>query len=598
MAVAKQAQTGAEEIHWNLADLYPGDPVVGVESDLMRAEDMSRAFEEEYHGVVAALDAAGVAGALKRLEEIHEILGRAASYAFLNFSTDVADPPRGALLQKVQESATQTGTHLLFFSLEWIAVPDEQAAQVLADPALANYKHYLESARRYRPHVLSEPEERVMVEKSVTARSAWDRLFEEATTAIKVNSAAGEQSLDEALARLHSSDPEERREVAQAVTDALRVDLRTRRYIFNTVLADKSIDDRLRSYPSWVADRNLANEASDESVNALVEAVTSRYDIPQRYYALKKRLLGLDTFYDWDRYARYGAPEPDVSWDEARETVLDAYGSFSPLMRDTAAEFFDKRWIDAALGPNKRGGAFAHQTIPAHHPYVFVNYTGKRRDVLILAHELGHGIHMSLSRKQTYVNFDTPLTTAETASIFGETVTFSRLLEAERDPQRRLGLMIGRIDDATATIFRQIAMNRFEDALHTMRREQGELSDEDINGAWLRTQRAMLGPSVEVTDNYGIWWSYVHHFVAVPGYVYAYAFGNLLAQAIYQRSLEEGPDFTPKYFELLAAGGSDSPEALTKKLDVDLADPGFWHGGLDNISRLVDEAEELSKQLA
>ncbi len=597
MAVAKEARTGAEEIQWNLGDLYAGDPMVGVEADLMRAEDMSKIFQDEYHGVVAALDAEGVAAALKKLERIHEILGRAASYAFLNFSTDLADPPRGALLQKVQESATQTGTHLLFFSLEWLAIPDDQAERLLQYPALSNYRHYLESARRYRPHVLTEPEEQIMVEKSVTARSAWDRLFEEATTAIKVKVGDGEQSLDEALTGLHSNDPQERREVAQAVTDALRVDLRTRRYIFNTVLADKSIDDRLRQYPSWVADRNLANEASDESVAALIEAVTSRYDIAQRYYALKKELLGLETFYDWDRYARYGAAEPDVSWNEARDTVLDAYGSFSPLMRDKAAEFFDKRWIHAALAPNKRGGAYAHQTVPGHHPYVFVNYTGKRRDVLVLAHELGHGVHMSLSRKQTYVNFDTPLTTAETASIFGETVTFSRLLEAEKDPQRRLSLMIGRIDDATATIFRQVAMNRFEDALHTTRREQGELSEEDINSAWLRTQKAMLGPAVEVSDNYGIWWSYVHHFVAVPGYVYAYAFGNLLALAIYQRSLEEGPDFTPKYFQLLASGGSESPEALTKKLGVDLSDPRFWHGGLDTISALVDEAGELSRKI-
>ena len=563
----------------------------------MRAEDMSKVFQDEYHGVVAALDAEGVAGAIKKLEEIHEIHGRASAYAFLSFCTNMADPARGALLQKVQESATHTGTHLLFFSLEWLAIPDDQAERLLEYPALAKYRHYLESARRYRPHVLTEPEEQIMVEKSVTARSAWDRLFEEATTAIKVKAGDGEQSLDEALTGLHSNDPEERRQVAQAVTDALRVDLRTRRYIFNTVLADKSIDDRLRSYPSWIADRNLANEACDDSVAALVEAVTSRYDIAQRYYALKKKLLGLETFYDWDRYARYGATEPDVSWDEARDTVLDAYGSFSPLMRDTAAEFFDKRWIHAALAPNKRGGAYAHQTVPGHHPYVFVNYTGKRRDVLVLAHELGHGVHMSLSRKQSYVNFDTPLTTAETASIFGETVTFSRLLDAEEDPQRRLSLMVGRIDDATATIFRQVAMNRFEDALHTMRREQGELSEENINGAWLRTQKAMLGPAVEVSDNYGIWWSYVHHFIAVPGYVYAYAFGNLLALAIYQRSLEEGPDFTPKYFELLASGGSESPEALTKKLGVDLSDPRFWHGGLDTISALVDEAGELSRKI-
>jgi oligoendopeptidase F len=325
--------------------------------------------------------------------------------------------------------------------------------------------------------------------------------------------------------------------------------------------------------------------------------VTSRYDIPHRYFALKKKLLRLETLYDWDRYAPLDSGEPQVSWDEAKEIVLDAYGSFSPRMRELGSEFFDKNWIDAALGPNKRGGAYAHPAIPSLHPYVFINFTGQRRDVLVLAHELGHGVHMSLSRAQSYLNFETPLTTAETASIFGETVTFSRLLDAEDDPERRLGLMVGRIDDVIATIFRQVAMNRFEDAIHNQRRASGELSEDDLNAAWLRTQRDMLGPAVEVSENYGIWWSYIPHFIGAPGYVYAYAFGNLLALAIYQRAVEEGPGFAPKYFDLLSAGGSDSPEALTAKLGVDLSDPSFWQGGLSQISTLVDEAEGLSQKL-
>ena len=534
--------------------------------------------------------------ALRELEAIHEVLGRAAAYAFLDFSIDVADPARGALLQKVQESMTQTGARLLFFSLEWLAVADDAANRLLASPEMEGYRHYLQSARRYRPYVLSEGEERVLAEKSVTARSSWDRLFEEVTTAVRVRIGDGEVTLDEALSKLHDGDPQERRTSAQAVTDALRGGLPVRKFVLNTILADKSIDDRLRSYPHWIADRNLANEAPDESVQALIEAVTSRYDIPHRYFALKKKLLGLDTLYDWDRYAPLDSAEPQVSWDEAREIVLDAYGSFSPRMRELGSEFFDKNWIDAALGPNKRGGAYAHQAIPSLHPYVFINFTGKRRDVLVLAHELGHGVHMSLSRAQTYLNLDTPLTTAETASIFGETVTFSRLLEAEREPERRLGLMVGRIDDATASIFRQVAMNRFEDTIHNQRRASGELSEEDLNSAWLRTQRDMLGPAVEVSDNYGIWWSYIPHFIGAPGYVYAYAFGNLLALAIYQRAVEEGPGFAPKYFELLSAGGSDSPEALTAKLGVDLSDPAFWEGGLNQISTLVDEAEALSEK--
>jgi oligoendopeptidase F len=597
MATNTDTRTGAEQIHWDLSQLYPGDPKAGIEADLSQAQELTRGFEKQYRGKVAGLDAAAMATALRDLEAIHEALGRAASYAFLDFSTDVADPARGALLQKVQESMTQTGAQLLFFSLEWLAVADDAAAKVLQSPDLDNYRHYLEAARRYRPYVLSEGEEKVLTEKSVTARSAWDRLFEEVTTAVRVSHGGAEVSLDEALAKLYSGDPDERKAVAQDVTDALRTGLPVRKFILNTILSDKAIDDRLRSYPHWIADRNLANEASDESVEALVTAVTSRYDVTHRYYALKKKLMGLETFHDWDRYAPLKSSEPQISWEEAKATVLDAYGSFSPKMRELGAEFFDKSWIDAALGPNKRGGAYAHQVIPALHPYVFMNFTGQRRDVLVLAHELGHGVHMSLARAQTVLNADTPLTTAETASIFGETVTFSRLLEAEQDPGRRLGLMLGRIDDAIASIFRQVAMNRFEDAIHNQRRAAGELSEEDINGAWLRTQREMLGPAVEVSENYGIWWSYVPHFIGVPGYVYAYAFGNLLALAIYQRATEEGPGFAPRYFDLLAAGGSASPEELTSKIGVDLSDPAFWEGGLNQISALVDEAEALSEKL-
>jgi len=590
--------TGAENIHWNLADLYPGDDAADtVAADLKRADQLALQVASDVRGQVASLDAAALAEVLRRMEEIHDIEGRAATYSFLHFATDMADPRRGALLQKVQEAISQTGTHLVFFTLEWIAVADDAAARLLGDPALANYVHHLQSARRYKAYVLTEPEEKILVEKSVTARNSWDRLFDELTGSVRVKVDGGEKGLDEALAALHSPNPVERRDVAEAVTEALRADIRTRRFVLNTVLADKSIDDRLRKFPSWVSDRNLANEASDEAVQSLITAVTARYEIPQRYYALKKKLLGLEHFYDWDRYAPYGASEPEVPWEEARETVLEAYGSFSPKLRNLAQEFFDNNWIDAALAPNKQGGAFSHPAVTSAHPYVLLNYTGRRRDVLVMAHELGHGVHQSLARKQTPFNADTPLTTAETASIFGETVTFSRLLERETDPARRLSLLVGRIDDATATIFRQVAMNRFEDAIHTHRRAQGELSEEDLAGYWLRTQRDMLGPAVEVSENYGVWWSYVHHFIAVPGYVYAYAFGNLLALAIYARAQEEGPGFAPRYFQLLESGGSDTPGALTSRVGVDLSDPAFWNRGLDSLSKLIDEAEQLGNQL-
>jgi len=599
-ATATAETTGAENVHWNLGDLYPGEPAAAraaVAVDLDRAAGLAAEFAAGYRGKVASLDAAALAGALARYKSSRSLMGRAASYAFLAFATDVADPERGALLQKVQEQLTQVGAGLIFLQLEWLQVADDRAEQLLGDAALANYRHYLESARRYKPYVLSEPEERVMVEKSVTARSAWDRLFEEATTAVKVKDGDEEVSLDVALSRMHAPEQPRRKAIAGAITEALREDLRTRRYIFNTILSDKAIDDRLRSYPHWLADRNLANEAPDSAVEALVDAVTSRYDITHRYYQLKKRLLGLEHFHDYDRYAPLGAEDPPYSWEQAREAVLDAYGSFSPRLRELALEFFDGSWIDAGLAPAKRGGAFAHQTIRSLHPYVMVNFTGKRRDVLVLAHELGHGVHMSLSRAQTQLNYDTPLTTAETASVFGETVTFQRILSQVTDPKDRLTLLLHRLDDAIATIYRQIAMNRFEDRLHTGRRAEGELSEEWMNRAWLDTQGAMLGPAVELSENYGIWWSYIPHFIGAPGYVYAYAFGNLFALAIHQKAMEEGPGFADKYFALLAAAGSQSPEDLGRGIGVDLGDPQFWHGGLNSVEALVDEAEKLSQQV-
>ncbi|MFN2462292.1 MAG: M3 family oligoendopeptidase [Candidatus Dormibacteria bacterium] len=589
--------TGAESIHWNLEDLYTGDQASAVATDLDRVDEMARTFAADLRGRVGSLDGVGMAEALARLEEIRDVIYRAGAFAFLNFCTDMADPARGALLQKVQESGATLNNHIIFFNLEWIETADDVAERLLADPAVARFRHYLEAERRNRPYVLSEPEEKMLSEKAVTGSRAWSRLFSELTGAIRVNFEGTERSLEAALADLYSPDPGHRRRLAEAVTEALRRDLRTRRFVLNSVLADKALDDRLRRYPTWLSERNLANEASEGSVLSLISAVTGRYDIPRRYYALKKKLLKLDTFSDWDRYAPYGGPEPDVTWDEARDTVLDAYGSFSPRLRELAVEFFEKRWIDAALGDNKRGGAFSHSATPSAHPYVMLNFTGRRRDILVMAHELGHGVHQSLARSQGPLNAATPLTTAETASIFGETVTFTRLLEQERDPARRLSLLVGRIDDATATIFRQVAMNRFEDAIHTHRREQGELSEDDLSGYWLKTQSDMLGPAVTVSDNYGAWWSYVHHFIGVPGYVYAYAFGNLLALAIYARALEEGPAFAPRYFELLEAGGSDTPEVLTARVGVDLNDPGFWNRGLETLSALVDEAEALGESL-
>lgn len=583
----------AQDVVWDLDPLLPQPGEAGVVELLDRADRIADELATA-RGRVAQFDAGELAAFLQRLAELHDVVGRAGSYAGLHFSTDTTDPARGALLQKVEERSTAITSRLLFFELEWAAVPDERADALLADDRLVFARHHLRSARRYRPHLLSEPEEVVLNEKSVTGRNAWQRLFEEQVATVTVNIDGAEMPLEAGLARLHSPDRDVRRTAAQAVTAALAPNLRTRAFVLNTLLADKAIDDRLRRYPSWIASRNLANEASDESVQALVDAVQRRYAIPQRWYALKARLLGLDRLADYDRMASVADSEAEIGWSEATGIVLDAYASFSPALADTARLFFDG-WIDAPARPGKRPGAFCAYTVPSHHPYVLLNWTAQRRDVLTLAHELGHGLHAYLAREQGVFHQSTPLTLAETASVFGETVTFGRLLELIDDPGERLALLAANLEDQIATVFRQIAMNRFEDAIHTARREEGELSVERFGELWARTQTEMLGPAVEVTDGYRTWWSYIPHFVATPGYVYAYAYGQLLALSVYARYEAEGEGFVPSYLDLLRAGGSMPPEELGRIVGIDLADPGFWDRGLDIVERRLTETEHAAR---
>ena len=544
----------AEDVAWDLVPLLPepGDP--GVDSLLDEADERAAVLAAA-RGAIASFDASRLAELMTGLGELHDLLGRAGSYAGLRFAGDMREESRGALMQRVEERITAIGTRLLFFELEWAALPDEKAEALLADERLAFARHHLASARRFRPYLLSEPEEIVLHEKSVTGANAWQRLFEEQISAVAVSLDGGESSLEAALARLTSPDRAVRKAAAESVTEGLAPGLRTRAYVYNTLLNDKAIDDRLRSYPSWVAQRNLENEASDESVRALVEAVKGRYAIPQRWYALKARLLGLDRLADYDRNASVADTESTFGWAEARDLVLDAYGSFSGELAATAQLFFDQAWIDAPVRPGKRPGAFCAYTVASHHPYLLLNWTSKRRDVLTLAHELGHGMHAYLARGQGAFHQSTPLTLAETASVFGETVTFGRLLDATSDPADRLALLADHVDGQVATVFRQIAMFCFEDAVHTARREEGELPVDRFGELWTGTQAEMLGDSVEITDGYRTWWSYIPHFIGTPGYVYAYAYGQLLALSVYARYRAEGEGFVPRYVEMLAAGG-------------------------------------------
>jgi oligoendopeptidase F len=379
------------------------------------------------------------------------------------------------------------------------------------------------------------------------------------------------------------------------VTEALKPGLRTRAYIFNTLLADKALDDRLRRYPTWLSARNLANEASDESVEALVSAVRARYELPRRWYRLKARLLGLDRLADYDRMASVTDVEETVPWHEARDLVQECYEGFSDELGTIVRHFMEDRWIDAPVRPGKRGGAFCSYTVPSVHPYVMLNYTAKRRDVLTLAHELGHGVHAALGGRQGIFHMATPLTLAETASVFGETIVFGRLLERAESPESRLDLLASSIEGSIATVFRQVAMNRFEHLMHTGRRERGELPVDTINELWAESQGEMLGDAVEITEGYRSWWSYVPHFISTPGYVYAYAYGQLLALSVYARYEEEGDAFVPRYLQMLESGGSRSPEELGTMVGIDLTDPTFWDRGLDLVERQLSAAEQAAR---
>jgi oligoendopeptidase F len=616
MATAPSEPTDPElqQTVWDLEPLLDGEGPEGVELRLGEALERAQAFAATYAGKLGGLDAGGLRQAMQELAVIHDLVGRAGTYAALRFSADTADPANGALLQKAQERATAIETTLLFFDLEWAALSQERAEELLEGDGLDFCRHHLRNVRRYRDHLLSEPEEKILSEKALTGSTAWARLFEELTSALEVElpgpegdgrgngarTAQGAQAtekvaLDVALSRLALPDREARRATAEAVTAALAPGLRTRAFLFNTLLADKATDDRLRRYPHWLAARNLANEASDESVQALIEAVRRRYEIPRRWYRLKARLLGVERLADYDRMAAVTQDEATFSFGQAREIVLDCYSSFSDELGDVVGGFFDEQRIDAPVRPGKRGGAFCASAVPGVQPYVLLNYTARRRDVLTLAHELGHGVHFALAARQGIFHQGTPLTLAETASVFGETVVFGRLLEEDSSPASRLALLAENLEDTIATVFRQVAMNRFEDLVHTERRGQGELSVERFGDLWAESQSEMLGDSVEVTDGYRSWWSYIPHFVNSPGYVYAYAYGQLLALSVYERYEQIGAELVPRYLELLAAGGSRTPEELGRIVGVDLHDPGFWEAGLDLVERQLTDAEAAAQ---
>jgi oligoendopeptidase F len=588
--------TGAEDIAWDLSDLYDGGDDPRIEQDVEQTEAAAAAFRERYYGRVAELTADELREAIEERERIESQFTRAIYYAHLWFATDMSDSPRGALVARLTEKGAAIDTQLLFFGLELAALEDEHADALIAGDELERWRHWLRSVRKFRPYLLTEPEEKIFTEKAVSGFSAWDRLYDELLGAIRVDLDGIEVGFEEAMSKLYSADRDERRRASEALTVALAPGLRTRTFVFNTIAVDKSIDDRLRGYATWISARNLSNDTTDEAVQALVEAVVGRYDVVQRYYQLKARLLGLDRLAFYDRMAPLADDPTQVAWGEASELVLAAFSDFSQETGDVIERFFRESWIDAPPREGKRPGAFCATNVPDVHPYVFMNFTGDRRSVLTLAHELGHGLHGYLAQPLGLFNASTPLTTAETASVFGEALTFKRLLAQEDDPRRRLNLLAGRIEDSIATVFRQIAMNRFEDAVHTWRRGEGELSPEKFEELWLETQLAMFADSVDV-EGYATWWSYIPHFIGTPGYVYAYSYGFLFALSIFRKYELEGDSMVEPYLDLLRTGGSKPPQELAEMVGLDLADPAIWGAGIDALEAELDEAEALAGEI-
>ena len=597
-------RSSADRVAWELADLYAGADDPAISRDLEAALKRAQAFESTYRGRIDVLGgppADALLVAVRELEALSEQMDKPIIYASLVHAAKTDDPKHGALLARTREQRTAINKHLIFFDLEWVKVADDAVQCLLAEPALLRYRHYLEQKRAWRPHFLSEPEEKILEEKAITGRAAFVRLFDETVASLRFPFTHEGQSemlsLQQINARLYDPDRGARQAAAEGLTRGLRDNSRLMTYVMNTLVLDHRSDCTLRRFDSPMGPRHLANEISASVVDALMTAAERYHGTVQRYYRLKGRLLGLDPLYDYDRYAPLFADMPACDWPTARSIVQESYEAFSPRAGGIIREFFDKNWIDAELRDGKRGGAFSSSTVPSVHPYILMNFTDKLRDVMTLAHELGHGLHQYLSRGVGYLQCDTPLTTAEMASVFGEMLTFQRLQQRYPEPRIRLGMLCSKIEDSFATVFRQVVLTRFEQALHQARREQGELTTEQINELWLAANRPMHGDVVRLTDGYGWWWSYIGHFVHVPFYCYAYAFGELLVLALVQKYKQEGSAFVPRYLELLSAGGSDAPHVLLSKLGVEVNHPAFWELGLRLLDDMVSEAEGLARRV-
>ena len=579
---------------WDLADLYPGRDSAELKRAIAAAETDAAAFRARYEGKLAGLAGGALAEAITAFEHIEDVLGRLMSYAYLDYCTAMTDPETGRFFQNMQEKVNAISTVLLFFTLEINRIEEQALAEKLKDPALAHYAPWLRDTRAFRPHQLSDELEKLLHEKSVAGRAAWTRLFDETVASLTFPVAGKELSSAEALHLLSEPDAALRKEAAKSIGAVFGANTRIFALITNTLAKDKEIEDRWRGFKRPISSRNLGNFVEDEVVDALIAAVREAFPaLSHRYYRLKAKWFGVEALPYWDR----NAPLPDedersFTWDEARRTVLEAYAAFSPDMAAVGKRSFDNRWIDAPVKPSKAPGAFAHPTVPSVHPYLLLNYMGKARDVMTLAHELGHGVHQVLAGPQGTLMSDTPLTLAETASVFGEMLTFQVMLKAETDAKRRKAMLAAKVEDMINTVVRQIAFVEFEIRLHDAR-HNGELTAEQIGDIWMSVQGESLGPAIRFEDEYRCYWTYIPHFIHTPFYVYAYAFGDCLVNSLYAVYQGAQQGFAEKYLDMLKAGGTRRHKELLAPFGLDASDPKFWRKGLSVIEGFIDQLEKL-----
>ncbi|MBV8961469.1 MAG: M3 family oligoendopeptidase [Hyphomicrobiales bacterium] len=584
---------------WNLSDLYSGMDAPELKRDLAFADEESKAFAASYQGKLSTLlsgkDAStALHAAIARYERLDEVMGRLMSYVGLVYAGDTSDPIRAKLYGDTQERLTAAGTHVLFFQLELNQLDDETLVKAAAEAPLSHYRPWLEDIRREKPHQLEDKLERLFLEKSVSGASAWNRLFDETMAALRFDVDGSELTLEPTLNKLQDTDGAVRKRAAEALAKVFKENLRTFSLITNTLAKDKDISDRWRSFKDVADARHLSNRVEPEVVEALVAAVRAAYPrLSHRYYRLKARWFGQDALDFWDR----NAPLPKVEnrtirWDDAKNIVLSAYAGFAPQMASIAERFFTDSWIDAPVRPGKAPGAFAHPTVPSAHPYVLLNYQGKPRDVMTLAHELGHGVHQVLAAPNGALMAPTPLTLAETASVFGEMLTFRKLLSETKDKAQRKVMLAQKVEDMINTVVRQIAFYSFEREIH-LKRKEGELTADEICATWLAVQGESLGPAIRLGESYGAFWTYIPHFIHSPFYVYAYAFGDCLVNSLYAVYEKAHPGFADAYFDMLKAGGTKHHRELLAPFGLDASDPTFWEAGLSLIERMIVELEGM-----